>query len=140
MTPGSPVRLEEGRRLLVEGTSLFTPLGIRFWDKARDQQVTDGLDVTAVTERGSGRVYRAFRTASAVYAFEGLPGLPEVQRGSDVDAAIAPRRRFVVRVVDHHRRFVDMSFRVALPLFYKGIFLVHDPDGFPGGNPPGLGL
>ena len=108
-----------------ESLTVFTPLGIRFWDPVRDTPVRDHLVVTARPEGVQGRVTSAFRTVSGLYAFQGLPGLHEVEYPSEANAG-APSsvrtRRFLIEVIDRLDRFLPVLFRVELPLSYRGVF------------------
>ena len=125
----------------LERLTVFTPLGIRFWDPARDAQVLEGLIVTARAQGKPHAVSRAFRTASGVYAFHGLPGLQEVEypSGTSTPTASPPAvLRFVVEVVDRQRRFLPLVFGVDVP--FQGVFpraLLSSP---PRSGPPGFYL
>ncbi|HLP57643.1 MAG TPA: hypothetical protein VK186_02380, partial [Candidatus Deferrimicrobium sp.] len=66
---------------MFEQVNTFTPLGIRFWDSALDRQVGDHLLVKAYPVHGYGSPVHAFRSASGIYAFQGLPGLREIETG-----------------------------------------------------------
>ena len=104
--------------------TIFTPLGIRFWDAARDVAVTDALEVTAWPQGAPQRRRSAARTTSGVYAFHGLPGLHEVEYPSDTAPLSPPAlRRFVVRVDDRRQRFLPVAFAVDAPQF--GIYLAN---------------
>src|SRR5437773_1580626 len=112
-------------RLILERTSVFTPLGIRFWDPARNVPVTDDLVVTARPDGAFGRVTPAFRTASGVYAFEGLPGMYTVEHPDvppEPPAGPPTPQPFLIEVADLQRRFLPILFRVELPLPYRGLF------------------
>lgn len=116
----------------LEELATFTPLGIRFWDPALDEQVRDALAVRAWPVPARRPVVAAFRTASDVYAFQGLPGLRAVETPAPgTPPAAGPRRRFVVAVEDARRRFLPAALAVDLPLPYRGLFLVGA-----GGSPP----
>jgi hypothetical protein len=107
----------------LERLTVFTPLGIRFLDPARDAQVTEGLIVTARPQGRRHPVSHAFRTASGIYAFQGLPGLQDVEypRGTSTFTASPPAiTRFVVEVSDTQRRFLPLVFSVDVPS--QGIF------------------
>jgi hypothetical protein len=125
---------------VLETLGTFTPLGIRFWDPALDDQVRDELRVRAWPDPGLRPVTAAFRTASDIYAFRGLPGLralemPETPPAGSVGMASPPSpptpRRFVVEVEDARRRFLPAAFSVELPLPYRGLFLVGAGSGSP---------
>ncbi len=103
-----------------EKVSVFTPLGIRFWDPVLDRQVDDYLIVKAYPGSGSGPVVDAFRTASGVYAFQGLPGLREVEFCHR--DGVPPEKPFIIEVKDKLRRFLPVIFEVELPLPYRGIY------------------
>jgi hypothetical protein len=125
----------------LERITIFTPLGIRFWDLTREIPVTDDLQVTARPDMADGPTIPAFRTASGIYAFQGLPGLHAVEYPvGDVALTTSPpdTKRFVVEVKDLQRRFLSVVFSVSLPLPYKGIFPVATPGSPPG--PPGFYL
>jgi hypothetical protein len=110
----------------LERFSVFTPLGIHFWDPARNTPVSDGLQVTARPEAAPGPVVHAFRTGSGVYAFRGLPGLRRVEYPMDeeqtFDASPPETRPFIIEVTDRKARFLPLVFRVELPLPYTGIY------------------
>jgi hypothetical protein len=123
----------------LERVTIVTPLGIRFWDALLDAPVRDGLDVTArpLGQRAGGTA--AFRTASGIYAFRGLPGLHDVEYpAGDALASPLPGRRFVVEVADRQRRFLPAVFGVDLP--YSGIFPTGTLGASVPGRPPGFYL
>ncbi len=111
--------------IVLEQVRTFTPLGIRFWDPVLDEQVRDGLRVTArpAAEIGSRPVVAAFRTRSDIYAFGGLPGLRAVEHGENAGGSPAEERAFIVEVQDAQARFLSAAFEVRLPLPYHGMFL-----------------
>ncbi|MDA8018135.1 MAG: hypothetical protein MPN21_11875 [Thermoanaerobaculia bacterium] len=111
--------------LVLEELTVFTPLGIRFWDPVLDGQVRDSLKVEAWPVPGLRPVARAQRTGSDIYAFHGLPGLLAVEYQLPEASQPSPPapRPFVVRVIDTARRFLPVAFRVELPLPYRGVFL-----------------
>lgn len=125
----------------LEKVSHYTPLGIRFWDFTRDVAVSAGLQVTI---RPPGRLdltRRAFQTPSGIYAFHNLPGLRHLEASDpDLPAGVHPvngsppqSQRFIIEVEDRLRRFLPVSFAVALP--HRGIYPTR-----PLGSPPGDGL
>lgn len=121
----------------LERVTIFTPLGIRFWDPVQDAQVKHGLTVIAYPEGTGHRGTRAFRTLSGIYAFRGLPGLHDVEYPeSGLPAASPPvTARFVIRVFDERRRFLPVVFSADLP--HYGVYPpspLHSPpgDGLPG--------
>jgi hypothetical protein len=124
-----------------ERLTIFTPLGIRFWDPARETQVTDGLIVTARPPGMQHATIRAFRTASGVYAFQGLPGLHAVEYPTEerdlVQSPLVPTR-FIIEVVDAQRRFLPAAFGVDVP--YLGVFPTETLSRPLGKRPPGFYL
>lgn len=116
---------------VIERQTIFTPLGIRFWDPATDSQVAHGLRVRAWPDGATAPVRTAFRSASGVYAFQGLPGLREVEypAASGGGQASPPAlERFVLAVEDEQRRFLPVTLRVDAP--FLGIY----PTGLGGGG------
>ena len=123
--------------------AIFTALGIRFWDPVLADQVGDGLVVTAWPDEVSGPVFEAFRTRSGIYAFQGLPGLRNVEYPlSDTVVIASPpdSRRFVVEVSDPQKRYFPAAFTVDLPLPYRGIFPTAAPGSPPDDQLPGFYL
>ncbi len=118
-----------------ERQTIFTPLGIRFWDPATDSQVAHGLRVRAWPDGATEPVREAFRTASGIYAFGGLPGLRDVEYPASNGGSVSPPAsvRFVVSVEDQERRFLPTVLRVDAP--FDGIY----PTAL-GGSPPGEAL
>jgi hypothetical protein len=111
-----------------EKAGVFTPLGLRFWDSALNRQVGDSLGVKAWPCSGSGPAVNAFRTASGVYAFQGLPGLREVEAyDGDRVPAVPPggKKLFAIEIKDRLRRFLPIVFKVELPLSYRGIYRIN---------------
>ncbi len=112
----------------LEKTGRFTPLGIRFWDVARNLTVTDGLEVTARPPERPDLARGVFQTLSGIYAFKNLPGLHDIENldpltpaGTDPPVSSPPaNRRFIIEVYDRLERFIPVSFKVDLP--YRGIF------------------
>jgi len=124
-----------------ERITVLTPLGIRFWDLARDVQVSDGLIVAARPEGKSLSATPAFRTASGIYAFHGLPGLHDMEypTGAPVLDSSPPRTsRFIIEVSDRQRRFLPAVFKVDVP--YRGIFPTETVRNNPGSRLPGFYL
>jgi hypothetical protein len=125
----------------LEKVSHYTPLGIRFWDLARNAPISAGLQVSIRPPDRPDLRRRAFQTTSGIYAFRNLPGLrsleasdPELQSGlHPADASPPLPQRFVVEVEDDLGRFLPVTFQVALP--YRGIYPTQAP-----GSPPGDGL
>lgn len=102
---------------------IFTPFGVTFVDAALGRRVDEGLCVTARADGDPATVVAAYRTASAVYAFAGLPGMHDVEYPvGDDDPRQAPKRRFLIRVEDKWRRFLPAVFAAELP--HDGLFPV----------------
>lgn len=113
-----------------EAITLFTPLGIRFWDRVQNRQISNNLIVTARSEMNNSPVTQAFRTASGIYAFHGLPGLHDAEYPDEnFDFDTYPTRRFFIEVIDMKQQFLPVIFSVLAPM--KGIF-----PGNSGGSPP----
>lgn len=138
---------------VIEEVRVFTPLGIRFWDPVGDEQVRAGLQVRAWPRPVPGRppgatdlARRAYRTASDVYAFQGLPGLRAVELpapgdgGSPGESSPPAPRPFVVEARDPRGRFLDVALEVELPLPYRGVFLAGAATSPLEPSPPGLHL
>ncbi|MBN1978242.1 MAG: hypothetical protein JW918_12670 [Anaerolineae bacterium] len=124
----------------LDRVTIFTPLGIRFWDPVQDAQVKDGLIVTAYPEGTHRNGTCAFRTLSGVYAFRGLPGLHDVEYPDDgfPDASPPVAARFIIQVFDERRRFLSIVFGADLP--HYGVYPTHSPLSPPGDGLPGFYL
>lgn len=120
----------------LEQVTIFTVLGIQFWDPALDVPVTDGLAVSAQLLDTDYMPVTAFRTASGVYAFQGLPGLHDVEYPVSGAAPASPQRTFpfAITVSDSFGRYLPELFVVDLPLPYEGVFLSNQVT-----SPPGSG-
>ena len=125
---------------IIERQTIFTPLGIRFWDPATDSQIAHGLRVRAWPDGGTEPVREAFRTASGIYAFQGLPGLAAVEYPPANGGAASPpvALRFVVSVEDQQRRFLPTVMRVDAP--FTGIYPTASAASPPGDSLPGFYL
>ena len=125
---------------VIERQTTFTPLGIRFWDPATNSQVSHGLRVRAWPDGATGPVREAFRTASGVYAFQGLPGLRTVEYPTHNGGSTSPPvgQRFVVAVEDQQRRFLPVVLRVDAP--FTGIYPTALAASPPGEALPGFYL
>lgn len=110
---------------VIEEINTFTPLGIRFWDPALDQQIRGGLRVHG-RRRGRRQTVDAVRTDRDIYVFHHLPGLRDVINsvGGNTGESPLPTRDYVIEVEDLHRRFNPIAFGVSLPLPYRGLFMV----------------
>jgi hypothetical protein len=137
-------------QILLEKRIVFTPLGIRFWDMVLDKQVADDLIVTTRPAAANRPIVAAFRTASGIYAFQGLPGLSAVEYPT-ADAADAVETSppdpvpFITEIIDRRHRFLPVAIKQELPLPYRGVFpsdaAGSPPDGSPpNGGPPGFYL
>ncbi len=132
--------LPDGRSYAVlEELVTSCPLGLRFWDAVTDAQVRGGLRVRAWPLPARRPVVAAFRTVSDVYAFQGLPGLVDVERSPLPPPLASPAvtRPFVVEVRDLERQFLPVAFNVDLP--HRGLFLP-PLAGSPGAPLPGFYL
>jgi hypothetical protein len=106
--------------------SHFTPLGIRFWDPVTDRQIVDGLNVTAYPLENPNKRVNSFRTRSNIYSFSHLPGMRDLELEiTPIDAIPSPpqQKPFVIQIKDSLNRYIDVSFKTALPLSYSGVFL-----------------
>jgi hypothetical protein len=130
----------------LEKTSHFAPLGIRFWDPAREVPVTGGLWVTIRPPHRPDLMRRAFQTWSGIYAFRNLPGLrglevadPDLPPGvHPIDGSPPSLHRFVVEVEDRLDRFLPLTFQIDLP--YRGIYPTGTTMSPPGSPLPGFFL
>ena len=117
------------RAIPLERQSTFTLLGIRFWDPVQDAQVRDGLVVNAWPEGSPALRRTAFRTIGGLYAFQGLPGMRELEYPAEDRSpwtgSPPETRRFVVEVVDVQRRYLPLAFVVDVP--FQGIFPTDAP-------------
>lgn len=123
-----------------ERVRVVAPLGLRFWDPAFNQQVTDGLDVVALGEQGGEPRLAAYRTHSGIYAFRGLPGLHSAEYPQDEALPASPPlcRRFLIEITDRLGRFLPTRFRVTAP--FSGVFPTGLSTGSPAQGTPGLFL
>jgi hypothetical protein len=115
-----------GLGIPLEQPTVFTVLGIQFWDQTLDQPITDSLTVTAQLQGADYPLVPAFRTGSGTYAFQGLPCLHDIEYPpAGVQAPASPQNTFtfVITVSDSLQRFLPTLFSVDLPLSYPGLFL-----------------
>ena len=123
----------------LETVLIVTPLGIRFWDAARDVAVDSGLVVRARPETAPTETGQATRTRSGVYAFFGLPRMRAVEYPlTDGPASPPAGGRYIVDVADSERRFVPVAFQVDVP--FEGIYPVGLGASPAGGGAPGFYL
>lgn len=135
---------------MAERVTNFTPLGIRFWDSVSDKQVSDHLMIKAYPVTGFRPVINAFRTASGIYAFQGLPGMREIENDDSDGVPAVPlsgKKSFFIEVKDELERFLPIVFKVELPLPELGVYLyggavsvTGSPPLSSAGNPPGFYL
>ena len=125
----------------VEQVSIVAPLGIRFWDPVYDVQITDGLAVTAYPQGARRPATSAFSTPNGVYAFQGLPGLHDVEYPKTEPAgpgSLPAAASFLIEVVDTAARFLPAAFFVEAP--FSGIFPTDVPKSLAAPPPPGFCL
>ncbi len=122
---------------VIERISTYSSLGLRFWDQDFGRPVEDGMVATARPwAQPNARPRHAIRTFSGALAFNGLPGLRDVENhGPDAPLGSPATRRFLIEVSDNKRRFAPAAFPVDLPLGYTGPF-VGQP--LPANPPPGF--
>jgi hypothetical protein len=124
-----------------ERITVFTPLGIRFWDPVENIEINDNLEVKAWPENSKSQITKAIRTSSGIYSFHGLPGLHTIEYPSTRAISFPfASKSFIVGVNDVLRRFLPVVFRVYLPLPYMGIFLMNVMGSPPGDKLPGFFL
>lgn len=126
---------------VIETQTVFTPLGIRFWDPVLDVQIQDGLTVRAWPQANTRQKVNAYQTRSGVYTFSHLPGMRDIEYGlqSSVPDSPAEQHNFIVQVHDNRGRYVDAAFSVDLPLPYNGVYLSNG-GGSPADTPQGFYL
>jgi len=107
----------------LEIQSVYTLLGVRFWDPILDQAITHDLNVQIWPLDMPAQKTSAFRTASGIYAFRGLPGMRHLEYSSGEispwDDDIEPTR-FILQMNDLRHRYLPLAFAVDVP--YRGIF------------------
>lgn len=117
---------------LLERLTVFTLLGIRFWDPVENKQVSQDLDISAWPAANRRLVINAFRTRSGIYAFQGLPGMRSYENvptrtnhendTNEVGSSPLEVKEFVVQARDRSNRFLPLRFHVQLPLDYPGVY------------------
>jgi hypothetical protein len=130
------------RHQILERVGRRTLLGIRFWDPALDVQIRDGLQVTLTPLESGAKSLGAYLTRSGIYAFDGIPGLHDLETRVTGPAAVSPdmQRAFVLQVEDRSGQFTGAAQIVQLPLPYPGLYLVDSEIGSPGERPRGFNL
>ena len=102
---------------------ITAPLGIRFWDYARNVQVSSDLIVSARLVNSKNPISFASTSSSGIYVFHHLPGLRKFEFSSqewNVNNPVTDTKQYVIQVKDIKRRFIPVSFKVEAP--FKGIF------------------
>jgi hypothetical protein len=125
----------------VERISIITPLGIRFWDPAFDVQISDGLTVTAYPQGTRRPATTAFCTQGGIYAFQGLPGLHDIEYPQNDPASpgsLPVSARLLIEVADTASRFLPVAFLIDAP--FNGIFPTDLPQSPLAPAPPGFYL
>lgn len=124
---------------VLERQSTACLFGVRFRDAVTGAQIRDGLRVHCWPAEG-GRRTPAFRTASHVYAFQGLAGLDDLEAGREpltfVGSPNLLPRHFVLAVDDPLGRYLPATYPLELPLPYPGRYLDDAPPGSPGDSTP----
>lgn len=115
---------------VLETVRTAASFGVRCWDPVLDEQVRAGLRLRAWRSSGLGPRLLGFRTASDVYALEGLP-IRETPGDSP-----PVTRAFVVQIDDLASRYQSAAFRVDLPM--PGLFLSPPVSSPPTDVPPGF--
>jgi len=111
----------------LENLTIVAPLGLRFWDPVDATAISEGLEVTIWPAGQPDVSTPAIPNRSGVFAFQGLPGMREVEHGAGDDvfwATHPPQRDFTVQVQDLFGRFLPMQIPVRLPV--RGL-----PDAIP---------
>jgi len=107
----------------LERLQTTTLLGIRFWDPARERQITDGLSVTATPVAAAYAAPTvAFRTRSGIYAFQGMPGLRAFEHGVADGTSPPPAMPYLIHITDAQQRFLATVVEIELPLPYRGLY------------------
>lgn len=103
---GTAINTATGPGIPLESLSIFTPLGIRFWDLTLGLPIDSGLIVELRLANSGWPIVSATRTASGVYGFFGLPGLRAAEYPTS--AGFGPARTFtyVVTVQDQLGRYL----------------------------------
>lgn len=124
---------------VLERVPTVSLLGVRLRDAVTGAQIREGLHVRAWPADG-GRVTLARRTASDLYAFQGLPLLEDLETGREPlhpESSPGPvPRAFVLSVDDPLGRYLPAALPVDLPLPYPGRWLEDAPPVSPGDEPP----
>ena len=108
--------------ILLERWTRVAPLGLRFWDSATGQFITDDLSVQAVPKLVSGvfsgQPAIAFPNRSGVFVFNHLPGLREAEFGAgDADYWSSPpaQKDYILTLDDPLGRFNPFIVTVKAP-------------------------
>lgn len=114
---------------LSEKVCIFTALGLSLWDPVLNMQISDHLAVKAWQDKTNYPVKYGFRTSSGNYAFQGLPGLHDIEYPKDKKSPM-PSKKYNVEVRDELNRFMPVVFDVKLPLPYRGLYLSENRNAF----------
>jgi hypothetical protein len=103
--------------------SLFTPLGIRLWDRVTNSVIADeGLRVTTYPKANANLKTYGGANSQGVYVFRKLPGLRSSENGVAAGGGANPPAQlpYVVEVLDYAQRFLPLQIALTLPL--RGLF------------------
>jgi hypothetical protein len=103
-----------GPGLPLESLSIFTPIGIRFWDLTLGLPIAEGLSVDLRLANTGWPVRTATLTAAGVYAFFGLPGLRAAEYPTGAGYGPARTFSYVVTVQDQLGRYLPTVLVYAL--------------------------
>lgn len=95
-----------GPGIPLESLSIFTPLGIRFWDLTLGLPIAEGLTVNLRLANSASPVLTATLTGSGVYAFFGLPGLRAAEYPTGSGYGPAQTFTYIVTVQDLMGRYL----------------------------------
>jgi hypothetical protein len=95
-----------GPGIPLETLSIFTPLGIRFWDLTLGLPIAEGLSVSLRLANSTLPVLTATLTGSGVYAFFGLPGLRAAEYPTSSGYGPARTFSYIVTVQDQLGRYL----------------------------------
>lgn len=124
------------RHVVIDTLTRVAPLGVRFYDHATGQAVTE-LEVTARPAASPARELAMFPSRSGVYTLHHAPGLRDFEGGAG-DAEFWQRmpapQPYIVAVSDPRAWFLPFTFEVGIPL--KGVLVW---EGEPASSPAGPG-
>jgi hypothetical protein len=102
--------------VVFEQFSRVAPLGVRFWDVAKQAPVTGGLIVTARTPQG--RRLPMFANRQGVYVLQNVPGLRPFETGDGSQTfweAVPPAQPYTLEVRDTEARFHHFTLAADVP-------------------------